>query len=112
MAEFLHAHSGLYDKAKDMWRDRQARIRLFHEQVSTIPGRTGAQLQQWYEGIRNKLGRLKKRAMKSGSGSGVITDAHKRLMDQFLFMLVHIGEVKRRKTSRGKETEQTGDEDN
>ena len=96
MAEFLQSHPGIYDKAKDMWRDTQTRVKLFQHQASTMNNRTGPQLQQWYEGLRTKLGRLKKRLTKTDSGSGVMKDSHKRLLDNFSFILSYISEGQRR----------------
>ncbi|XP_063961842.1 uncharacterized protein LOC135155717 [Lytechinus pictus] len=78
VAEFLKENDSLYNKSRDLWRDTQARARLWDQQGQAMD-KTGLELQQWYESLRTKLGRLKKKAQKSGSGAEVLTDLQERI---------------------------------
>ena len=96
MAEFLKDNEGLYNKARDMWRDSAARARLFEQQAATMDNRTGPELQQWYEGLRSKIGRLQRKAKKSGT----LKDSHVRLLELFKFLTPHIMNVQRRNPAK------------
>lgn len=95
MAEFLKKNDNLYNKSRCSWKDTKARARLWDQQ-GHVMNRTGEELQQWYESLRTKLGRLKKKAQNNVFGAEVLTDSKKRLLHLFDFLTPHMYIVQRK----------------
>ena len=93
--EFLMRNEVLYSKRLAGFKDVTQKEDLWAAQAAKM-NTTVAQLKLWYTSMRNMMGRLKKRARKSGSGGDVITDMNstaKWVWEKFSFLIPHIETV-------------------
>lgn len=93
--EFLMTNEVLYSKRLAGFKDVTQKEDLWAAQAAKM-NTTAAKLKLWYSSMRTMMGRLKKRARKSGSGGDVITDMNgteKWLWDKFSFLIPHIETV-------------------
>ncbi|XP_061746235.1 uncharacterized protein LOC133544983 isoform X2 [Nerophis ophidion] len=90
--DFLLQHEVLYSKRLAGFKDVSKKEKLWAAQAEKM-GTTAADLKTWYTSMRTVLGRLKKRAGKSGSLAGAGADLNateKWVWDKFGFLRPHI----------------------
>ena len=93
--EFLMRNEVLYSKRLSGFKDVTQKENLWAAQAAKMNS-TVEQLKIWYSSMRTMMGRLKKRAKKSGAGGDAITDMNsteKWVWDKFSFLIPHIETV-------------------
>ena len=93
--EFLMRNEVLYSKRLSGFKDVTQKENLWAAQAAKMNS-TVEQLKIWYSSMRTMMGRLKKRAKKSGSEGDAITDMNsteKWVWDKFSFLIPHIETV-------------------
>ena len=96
--DFLIGNQVIYSKRLAGFKNVQLKERLWASQAQKM-GTSVADLKIWYTSMRTMLGRLKKRAKKSGEGGEVVTDmstTEQWVWTKFAFLRPHIETVEPR----------------